>query len=184
MIYPIVVYGSPVLRQETVEIDRSYPELSKLIEDMFDTMYNADGIGLAAPQIGLSIRLFVIDADALAEDFPECKGFKKAFINPQIIEESDDLESYSEGCLSLPGISETVKRPSKIRIKYLNENFELCEDVYEHFQARVVQHEYDHLQGHVFIDHISPIRRQMNKSKLSNMAKGKVRCHYRVKLQK
>ncbi len=181
MIYPIVVYGNPVLRQETVEIDSSYPEVSKLIEDMFATMYNADGVGLAAPQIGLSIRLFVVDADALAEDYPNCKGFKKAFINPQIVEESEELESYNEGCLSLPGINESVKRPVRIKIKYLNENFEPCEDVYEHFQARVVQHEYDHLEGHVFIDHISPIRRQMNKGKLSNMVKGKVRCHYRTK---
>lgn len=183
MIYPIVLYGSPVLRQETKEIDSSYPEIAKLIEDMFQTMYNADGVGLAAPQIGLSIRLFVVDADQLSEDYPECKGFKKAFINPQIVEESEELEAYNEGCLSLPGISESVKRPAKIRIKYLNEQFEPCEDVYEHFQARVVQHEYDHLQGHVFIDHISPIRRQMNKGKLTKMVKGNVRCHYRVKLQ-
>ncbi len=181
MIYPIVIYGSPVLRKETVEIDSSYPGISKLIDDMFETMYNADGVGLAAPQIGLSIRLFVVDADCLSEDYPNCKGFKKAFINPQIIEESEELESYNEGCLSLPGINEAVKRPMKIRIKYLNEKFEPCEDVYEHFQARVVQHEYDHLEGHVFTDHISPIRRQMNKSKLSNLVKGKVRCHYRVK---
>lgn len=181
MIYPIVIYGSPILRKETVEIDSSYPGISKLIDDMFETMYNADGVGLAAPQIGLSIRLFVVDADCLSEDYPNCKGFKKAFINPQIIEESEELESYNEGCLSLPGINEAVKRPVKIRIKYLNEKFEPCEDVYEHFQARVVQHEYDHLEGHVFTDHISPIRRQMNKSKLSNLIKGKVRCHYRVK---
>jgi peptide deformylase len=181
MIYPIVIYGSPVLRKETVEIDSSYPGISKLIDDMFETMYNADGVGLAAPQIGLSIRLFVVDADCLSEDYPNCKGFKKVFINPQIIEESEELESYNEGCLSLPGINEAVKRPVKIRIKYLNEKFEPCEDVYEHFQARVVQHEYDHLEGHVFTDHISPIRRQMNKSKLSNLIKGKVRCHYRVK---
>ena len=181
MIYPIVIYGSPVLRKETVEIDSSYPGISKLIDDMFETMYNSDGVGLAAPQIGLSIRLFVVDADCLSEDYPNCKGFKKAFINPQIIEESEELESYNEGCLSLPGINEAVKRPVKIRIKYLNEKFEPCEDVYEHFQARVVQHEYDHLEGHVFTDHISPIRRQMNKSKLSNLIKGKVRCHYRVK---
>ena len=181
MIYPIVIYGSPVLRKETVEIDSSYPGISKLIDDMFETMYNADGVGLAAPQIGLSIRLFVVDADCLSEDYPNCKGFKKAFINPQIIEESEELESYNEGCLSLPGINEAVKRPVKIRIKYLNEKFEPCEDVYEHFQARVVQHEYDHLEGHVFTDHISPIRRQMNKSKLSNLTKGKVRFYYRVK---
>ena len=184
MILPVILYGSPVLRAETKDIDSSYPEVQKLIADMFETMYNADGVGLAAPQVGLSIRLFVVDADCLGEDFPECKGFKKAFINPQIVEESEELEAFNEGCLSLPGINESVKRPVRIRIKYLNEKFEPCEEVYEHFQARVVEHEYDHLEGHVFVDHISPIRRQMNKSKLSNMAKGKVRCHYRTKLLK
>lgn len=184
MIFPIVLYGSPVLRNETKTVEKDYPNLQNLIEDMFETMYNADGVGLAAPQVGLSIRLVVIDASPLEEDYPECKGFKKVFINPQIVEESEEMVSYSEGCLSLPGISESVKRPAKIRIRYMNENFEQCEDIYEGFQARVVQHEYDHLQGHVFIDHISPIRRQMNRSKLSNMVKGKVRCRYRVKLVK
>ncbi len=184
MIYPIVIYGSPVLRKETVEIDSTYPDVQKLVDDMFATMYNADGVGLAAPQIGLSIRLFVVDASVLEEDFPECKGFKRAFINPQIVEESEEMEAYNEGCLSLPGINESVKRPVRIKVKYLNEKFEPCEEVYEHFQARVVQHEYDHLEGHVFIDHISPIRRQLNKSKLTNMVKGKVRCHYRTVLEK
>ncbi len=184
MIYPIVIYGSPVLRKETVEIDSTYPDVQKLVDDMFATMYNADGVGLAAPQIGLSIRLFVVDASVLEEDFPECKGFKRAFINPQIVEESEEMEAYNEGCLSLPGINESVKRPVRIKVKYLNEKFEPCEEVYEHFQARVVQHEYDHLEGHVFIDHISPIRRQLNKSKLTNMVKGKVRCHYRIVLEK
>lgn len=183
MIYPIMLYGSPVLRKETVDIDSSYPEVKKLIEDMFATMYNADGVGLAAPQIGLSIRLFVVDIDCLGDEHPEYKGFKKVFINPRIVEESEELESYDEGCLSLPGINESVKRPMRIRVQYLNENFEPCDEVFEHFKARVVQHEYDHLECHVFTDRISPIRRQMNKGKLTAMTKGKVRCHYKVKLQ-
>ena len=182
MIYPIMLYGSPVLRQETVDIDSSYPNVKQLIDDMFATMYNADGVGLAAPQIGLSIRLFVVDIDCLADEHPEYKGFKKTFINPRIIEESEELESYDEGCLSLPGINESVKRPMRIRVQYLNENFEPCDEVFEHFKARVVEHEYDHLEAHVFTDRISPIRRQMNRGKLSAMTKGKVRCHYKVKL--
>lgn len=184
MIYPIVIYGSPVLRNETKEISPDYPDVKKLVDDMYATMYNADGVGLAAPQIGLSIRLFVVDASPLEEDFPECKGFKKTFINPVIVERSEELSSINEGCLSLPGVNEAVKRPVSVRVKYLNENFEPCEETFEGFQARVVQHEYDHLEGHVFIDHISPIRKQLNKGKLSNMVKGKVRCHYRVKLGK
>lgn len=184
MIYPVVIYGSPVLREETKEISSDYPNLKKLIENMYETMYNADGVGLAAPQIGLSIRLFVVDASPLEEDYPECKGFKKAFINPVIVESSEEEVAFKEGCLSLPGVNESVKRPVSVRMKYLNENFEPCEETFEGFQARVVQHEYDHLEGHVFIDHVSPIRKQMNKGKLSNIVKGKVNCHYRVKLVK
>ncbi|MFA6884968.1 MAG: peptide deformylase [Paludibacteraceae bacterium] len=181
MIYPITVYGHPVLRKETEDITKDYPNFSQLVDDMFKTMYNADGIGLAAPQINLSIRLFVIDLNILAADHPEFKGFKKAFVNPRIVEMSEELENCEEGCLSLPGINEIVKRPKEIRIQYLNENFEPCEDVFDGYKARVVQHEYDHLEGKMFIDHVSPIRRQMNRGKLSNMAKGKVRCRYNVK---
>jgi peptide deformylase len=183
MIYPIVIYGHQVLRNETVDIDKSYPELDKLIEDMFQTMYNADGIGLAAPQIGLSIRLFVVDLTPMADEdeVSEFMGYKKVFINPRIVEYGSEEDTYREGCLSLPGINETVKRPTKIKIQYLNENFESIEEEIEGFKARAIQHEYDHLEGKVFVDRISPIRRQMNKSKLSGMAKGKVRCHYRVK---
>lgn len=184
MIYPIVVYGCPVLREKTQEISADYPELKKLTEDMFATMYNAEGIGLAAPQIGLSIRLFVIDLEILAEDDPQFKGFKKVFINPQIVEYGDEMESCDEGCLSVPGVSESVKRPTKIRIQYLDENLEAHDEVYENYKARVIQHEYDHLEGKVFIDRISPIRRQMNRSKLTNMINGKIRCRYRIKMAK
>ncbi|MCK9156791.1 MAG: peptide deformylase [Paludibacteraceae bacterium] len=181
MIYPITVYGLPVLRKETVDIDKDYPNLQKLVDDMFLTMYHADGVGLAAPQIDLSIRLFVIDLNILAEEKPEFKGFKKAFINAKIVERSEELESCEEGCLSLPGINEMVKRPKQIRIQYYNEKFEFFDEVYDGYKARVIQHEYDHLEGLMFIDHVSPIRRQMNKGKLSNMAKGKLRCRYNVK---
>lgn len=181
MIYPIVVYGNPVLRAETHEIDKDYPELQKLIADMFLTMYRADGIGLAAPQIGLSIRLFVIDLNILAEDHKEFKGFKKAFINPKIVEFGEETVSMEEGCLSLPGINEKVARAKKIHIQYYDEEFNFHDEEYEDYKARVIQHEYDHLEGHVFTDHISPIRKQMNKSKLSSMAKGKVRCRYAIK---
>lgn len=184
MIYPIVVYGCPVLREKTQEITADYPELKKLTEDMFATMYNAEGIGLAAPQIGLSIRLFVIDLEILADDDPQFKGFKKVFINPQIVEYGEEMESCDEGCLSIPGVNESVKRPTKIRIQYLDENFEPHDEVYENFKARAIQHEYDHLEGKVFIDRISPIRRQMNRSKLTNMINGKIKCRYRIKMAK
>ncbi len=184
MIYPIVVYGCPVLREKTQEIPADYPDLKKLTEDMFATMYNAEGIGLAAPQIGLSIRLFVIDLEILADDDPQFKGFKKVFINPQIIEYGEEMESCDEGCLSIPGVSESVKRPTKIRIQYLDENLEPHDEVYENYKARVIQHEYDHLEGKVFVDRISPIRRQMNRSKLTNMINGKIKCRYRIKMAK
>ena len=181
MILPITLYGNSVLRKETREIDKDYPNLPSLLENMYETMHNADGVGLAAPQVGLDIRLFVIDLNILADEDPQFKGFKKAFINPRIVERSEELVAGEEGCLSLPGINESVKRPKKIRIQYLNENFEECDEEYEGFKARAIQHEYDHLEGIVFIDLISPIRRQMNRSKLSNMVKGKVRCRYNVK---
>lgn len=184
MIYPIVVYGCPVLREEAKEITPDYPNIKQLAEDMFATMYNAEGIGLAAPQIGLSIRMFVIDLEVLAEDDPQFKGFKKVFINPQIVEYGEETETCDEGCLSLPGISESVKRPTKIRIQYLDEDMQPHDEVYEKYKARVIQHEYDHLEGKVFIDRISPIRRQMNRGKLTSMVNGKIRCRYRIKTVK
>jgi len=181
MVYPITIYGHPVLRKETSEIETDYPNLSQLLENMFTTMHNADGVGLAAPQIGLPIRVFVIDLSALEEKNPEYKDFKKTFINPVIEERSKETHSQEEGCLSLPGINESVARPVKIRIRYLNEQLEECEEEFCDFIARVIQHEYDHLEGKLFIDHISPIRRQMNKGKLNGMVKGKVNCRYKVR---
>ena len=180
MILPIYLYGQPVLRKEAEEIENT-PELNQFIADMFETLTQAEGCGLAAPQVGKPWRLFVIDADELAEDYPECKGFKKVFINPEMIEESEETCSYSEGCLSLPGISENVVRPTTIKINYQDENFEEHEEEFTGFQARIIQHEYDHLEGHVFTDRISPIRKTFVRNKLTSIAKGKTVAKYKYK---
>ncbi|MDU1905507.1 MAG: peptide deformylase [Dysgonomonas sp.] len=181
MILPIYLYGQPILRKIAHDIDQDYPKLKELIDNMFETMYNADGVGLAAPQIGLDIRLFVVDLEPLAEDEPKYKGFKKVFINPQIIEQTGEIISLQEGCLSIPGINENVLREETIRIKYLDENFEEKDEVYSDFFARCIQHEYDHIEGKLFIDKISGIRKQLIKSKLNNMIKGRVNCSYKTK---
>ena len=144
-------------------------------------MYNADGVGLAAPQVGLSIRLLVIDADVMGDDFPECKGFKRAMVNPDIVESSEEEISMEDGGVSLPGVHEIVSRASKIRVKYFDENWEEHDEVVDGFAARVVQHECEHLEGHVFIDYVSAIRRQLNKGKLNSIIKGTARCSYRAK---
>lgn len=181
MILPVYLYGQPILRKEAEEVPREYPDLKRLITNMFDTMYHADGIGLAAPQVGLSIRLLVIDGDAIASDCPECKHFKRAMINPEILERSKEEDSAEEGCLSLPGIHEKVSRAKSIRVKYWDENWVEHEESVKGFAARIVQHEYEHLTGHVFIDNISGIRHQLNKGKLNSIIKGTVHCSYRVK---
>lgn len=181
MILPIYLYGQPVLRKVAEDITPEYPELKTLIENMFDTMHQAEGIGLAAPQIGLAIRLVVVDLDVLSEDFPEFKEFRKVYINAHIIETSDETDSMEEGCLSLPGIHEKVTRPSRIHVKYFDENFVEHDEWVDGYLARVMQHEFDHLEGKVFVDRLSMLRRQMNKGKLLNMAKGKVSCAYKTK---
>lgn len=181
MVLPVYLYGQPVLRKVADDVEREYPNLTELIANMFETMYDSDGIGLAAPQIGLSVRLIVIDADPMADDFPECKSFKRVLINARILEEGEDCVALNEGCLSLPGIHEKVSRPSRIKIQYLDENFKECVEELNGFAARVVQHEYDHLDGKMFIDHISAIRKQLNKSKLNSIVKGTVKCAYRAK---
>jgi peptide deformylase len=181
MILPIYLYGQQVLRKEAEEVPEDYPLLKELVANMFETMYHADGVGLAAPQVGLSLRMFVVDGDVMANDFPECKGFKRAMINPLIIEHSEEEILLEEGCLSLPGIHEKVFRPAKIRIKYIDENLAEHEEEIEGFAARIVQHEYEHLEGRVFIDNISGIRKQLNKSKLNNIIKGTTNCSYRTK---
>lgn len=182
MILPIYLYGQPVLRQEAEDIEPDYPDLKKLIGDMYETMYHSDGVGLAAPQIGLPIALIVIDGDPLAENFPECKGLKLTLINPEldIIEDVEPV-GRDEGCLSLPGLSESVKRREHVRLNWLDEDFREHEQEFTGFAARIIQHEFDHLLGTVYTDRISPIRKQMIRSKLNNIAKGKVSCDYRVK---
>lgn len=182
MILPIYIYGHPVLRKETQDIDASYPNLKELVDNMYETMYNADGVGLAAPQVGLVDRIFVIDLSPLAdEESPEYEGLKKTFINARITSRTGDMVSTEEGCLSIPGINESVPRHDEIEIEYLDENLEPHTETFTGFTARVIQHEYDHIDGILFIDHISAIRKRLIKSKLTNMTKGKVSCHYRVR---
>lgn len=181
MILPIYIYGQPVLRKVTEDISPDYPNLQELIANMFETMYHADGIGLAAPQIGLPIRLLVIDLDPLSKDELAFAGFKKVMINARILEVEGEEELVEEGCLSLPGINERVPRKDRITIQYQDEQFVSHTESFSGFFARVIQHEFDHLEGVMFIDHISGMRKQMIKSKLNNLVKGKVRCHYRVK---
>ncbi len=181
MVLPVYLYGTPVLRQEAEDIDKDYPDLQKLIKDMFETMYHTEGIGLAAPQIGRSIALIVIDASVLGDDFPECADSKMVLINPQldVIEDADPV-SRAEGCLSLPGLSENVRRYEHVVLNWLDENFEEHEQEFHGFMARVIQHEFDHLLGTVYTDRIAPIRKQMIRNKLHNMERGKVKCAYRV----
>jgi peptide deformylase len=181
MILPIYTYGNAVLRKQAEPIDKNYPNLSMLIENMYETMYNADGVGLAAPQVGLPIRMFVIDLIAFKEDDPELATFKKVMINPTITNRSENEVSAEEGCLSVPGIHESVNRPESIVVQYLDEHFEEHTEEYVGFKARVIQHEYDHLEGNLFTDKVSPIRRQLLKSKLTNIAKGKTSSRYKVK---
>ncbi len=183
---PIVAYGNPVLRQRTEEIDEDYPELKKLIENMFETMYAANGVGIAAPQIGLPIRLFVIDASPFGEDDedgpgdPTAKDFKRVFINPILVEESGDKWAFSEGCLSIPHINEEVLRKKDVVINYLDENFEEQEEELTGLAARVVQHEYDHIEGKLFIDKLGPLKKAMLKGKLDSISKGQVKVSYKM----
>ena len=183
MILPIVAYGDPVLRKETEEIDANYPDLKQLIADMFETMYHSKGVGLAAPQIGLPIRLFVVDAAGFNEDgeAPELEGFKRVFINPIIIEEKGKEWKFEEGCLSIPGIREEVARKPELTIEYYNENFELVEEKLDGLGARVVQHEYDHIEGILFVDKINPLKKQLIKSRLNAITKGEIKVGYRMK---
>ena len=185
MIYPIYIYGSGVLRKDAEDIPADYPGLKELCEDMFETMYDSDGVGLAAPQIGKSIRLFVIDASPFAEDDePELKDFRKIFINARIYERFGEEVPFNEGCLSLPGIREDVMRPSKIKIRYMDENFTEHDEEYEGTAARIIQHEYDHLDGKMFVDRLSPLRKTLIKSKLTKLSKGNYKASYRCKLVK
>ena len=181
MILPMYLYGQSVLRKVAEPIEKDYPELQTLIDNMFETMYKSEGVGLAAPQIGLGIRVVVIDASPMAEEEPSLANSKMALINPHIESFDGENVSMEEGCLSLPGIHESVTRKNTIHITYMDENFVHHDEVISGYLARVIQHEYDHLEGHVFTDRISPIRRQLITNKLQNIAKCKVNCNYKTK---
>ena len=180
MVLPIYLYGHPVIRKISEPVGKDYPGLEKLIQDMKDTMYDSEGIGIAAPQVGVNVKVIYIDV--LGKDFPELKDKRMVLINPEIeIDETSDTEVREEGCLSLPGIHESVKRHTRLRLKYFDEQWQEHDEIIEGYLARVVQHEYDHLEGHVFIDHISPIRKSLIRPKLNNIVAGRVNCDYRVK---
>ena len=181
MILPIYTYGQSVLRKVAEPIDKDYPGLDELIKNMYETMTHADGVGLAAPQVGLPIRLLVIDLAPFKEDDPELAAFKITMINPEILEESEEEIAMDEGCLSIPGINETVVRPEYIKVKYLDEDFNEHIEEFDGFRARVVQHEYGHLEGELFTDLVKPLRRQLIKGKLNNIVKKKIDTKYKIK---
>ena len=188
MILPIVAYGDPVLKQKAKEITKDYPKLDDLIQNMFETMYEAYGVGLAAPQIGLSIRLFIVDASAFAEDEDLLKeeqeflkNFKKVFINPIILEETGDEWAFNEGCLSIPDVREDVFRQPTIKIQYQDQDFNTHTEELSGLAARVFQHEYDHIEGILFTDKLSPLKKRLIKGKLANISKGKIKVDYRMK---
>jgi len=178
---PIVAYGDPVLKKVAGEIGPDYPQIDALIADMFETMYHAQGVGLAAPQVGLSIRLFVIDATPFGEDDEQLKGFKKVFLNAQITEESGDKWAFNEGCLSIPDIREDVSRQQQLHIRYQDENWNWHEERYHGLAARVIQHEYDHIEGKLLTDRLSPLRKAMLKNRLEAISKGMVKVDYKMK---
>ncbi len=180
MIYAVTVFGDPILRKKAMPITEEFEDLKGFIQNMFETMYTSDGVGLAAPQVGQSIRIFVLDTTTDEEDEPA--GIKKAFINPEIIEKYGDAWVMNEGCLSVPEIREDVLRPESVRIKYHDENFVEHEEVYSGFSARVIQHEYDHLEGIMFVDYLNPLKKRILKSKLIAISKGKVIPKYKIKV--
>lgn len=190
MILPIVAYGDPVLKKEAEEIDKDYPNLSQLIEDMFETMYEASGVGLAAPQIGRSIRMFIVDGSPFAErdedeeEDPRAKDmedFKKVFINPIIEEELGAEWGFAEGCLSIPKIREEVFRKEKVRMSYYDENWNFHEEEFDGYKARIIQHEYDHIEGVLFTDHLSVLKKRLLTKRLSNISQGIVNVDYKMK---
>lgn len=181
MIYPVYVYGSQVLRKDAEMVPEDYPGLKQLAADMHDTMKASNGVGLAAPQIGLLLRMFVIDLSPYADEEPELEHSKRTFINPEIYEEDDVEVLMSEGCLSLPGLNEDVYRPEKIRIRWVDEDFVPHDAQFDGYEARVIQHEYDHLNGKLFVDHLSALRKTMMRNRLSAMSKGKYSAKYKTK---
>lgn len=184
MSLPIYIYGHPVLRKTAEDISMDYPDLKKLLEDMWITMYESDGVGLAAPQIGKSIRIFVVDGTPFEELDPLCKDFKRVFINAHILERSGDDVVRNEGCLSIPGIHEDILRKNKIKMAYTDEEGKQYVEEFEGMRARIIQHEYDHLDGKLFTDHLSLLKKRLLKGKLSNISAGKFNIDYRVVLPK
>ncbi|MFM2206670.1 MAG: hypothetical protein RL213_645 [Bacteroidota bacterium] len=180
-IYPIVAYGDPVLRQKAEDIDRDFPGLEKLVADMFETMYRSVGVGLAAPQIGMSIRLFVVDGSPYDDEDETLAGFKKVFINALILEETGEPWKFNEGCLSIPHLREDVSRNESILIEYFDEHWVRRRESYSGLAARIIQHEYDHIEGILFTDRISPMRRRLIQKKLEDISKGKVNTDYRMR---
>lgn len=191
MILPIVAYGDPILKKKATEIDKDFPNLKELVDNMWETMYSANGVGLAAPQIGQAIRIFVVDPSPFAEDDElskeeqaELKAFKKAFINPKMLEETGDEWAFNEGCLSIPDIREDVFRKPEITIEYFDENFKKHTETYSGLVARVIQHEYDHIEGILFTDKLSGLKKRLIKRKLENISKGNVSIDYRMRFPK
>lgn len=180
MILPILAYGHPNLRKVSEDISPDYPELEKLIENMWETMYFSSGVGLAAPQINKQIRLIVIDANPFSEDYPEAKDFKKVFINPYIIESEGEPWTFTEGCLSVPDIHEDVERPAKVLLEYEDEDFNPHSEWFDGVLARIIMHEYDHLEGVLFVDRIHPLRKVMNKRKLFDISRGNINTSYKM----
>ena len=180
MILPVVAYGHPVLKKMTKEIDPSFPRLKEFMEDMFETMYQSDGVGLAAPQVNQSIRLFVVDSSPFADKYPEAKDFRKVFINAKIYKFEGEEIAFNEGCLSFPGLREDIVRKPVIHIRYFDENFQPRDEVIDGINSRVVQHEYDHIEGIVFVDRMSSLRRMVIKGRLNDIAKGKVDVAYKM----
>ncbi|MBO4645950.1 MAG: peptide deformylase [Bacteroidales bacterium] len=181
MILPICVYGHPVLRRKASDVEMEKEELQQLVSDMYETMYNANGVGLAAPQIGKSIRLFVIDSEPFKEAYPTEEIRKQAFVNPIITKRYGEEYPFNEGCLSLPDIHEDVYRPSTIDITYLDENLEEKTETISGCVARIIQHEYDHIEGQVFTDRLSSLKKMILKRKLTDIASGKIRTSYKIK---
>ena len=183
MVLPVYVYGMSVLRKVAPDIPEDFEGLDQFIEDLFDTMHASDGVGLAAPQVGKSLRIFVVDTTPMAdnnEDEPELKDFRKVFINPYILDESGDPWAFEEGCLSLPNLREEVARPENVRIEYYDENWVLHEEEYTGIRARVIQHEYDHLDGKLFTDKVNPIKRKLLAPRLKAISRGRVDCDYKI----
>jgi peptide deformylase len=181
MILPVFAFGQPVLKKRATDINKDYEGLKSLINNMWETMYAAHGVGIAAPQIGVSVRLFIIDSIQIMEEEKKAEGIKKVFINARIIEETGELWSYEEGCLSIPNIRGDVERQQKVRIQYLDENFEKHDEIYEGINARVIQHEYDHIEGVLFVEKLKPLKKKLIQRKLNDIKTGKATADYKIK---